>query len=148
MKLEKPHHRSTPGGRANSMGKIHEQSLIAALDHFGLQYEQHKNICESIYGSKLYTDFVVYDISPWEDGLAIESKYQGSSGSADEKFPYLVANIKQKFPIPCLIVYSLDGAKPKSVEWLRAQADGMKLIAILKYDKFPIWLHKQVRPYD
>lgn len=148
MTFNRPIKKSSAGGRANGVGAIHEKSIIASLEHFNLDYKRHQHICDSIYGSKLYTDFVVMGIPPWEDGISIESKYQGSSGSADEKFPYLVANIKQKFPIPCVILYSLDGAKPKSVEWLLAQADGVKLIEILKYDKFPTWLHERMEPYD
>lgn len=149
MKFEKPiKKKPSAGGKANGVGSIHEKSIEAALKHFELDFERHVHLCDSIYGSKLYNDFVVRGIPPWVDGLIIESKYQGSSGSADEKFPFLVANIKEKFPHPCVILYSLDGAKPKSVEWLVKQQDGVKLIAILKYDKFPTWLHQRMLPYD
>ena len=127
---------------------MHEKIILSSLRHFNLKFKRHSNICNSIYGTKLYTDFVVIGIPPYEKGLAIESKYQGSSGSADEKFPYLVENIKTMFPIPCLILYSLDGARPKSVEWLLKQKDGTKLIEILKYDKFPTWLHDRMLPYE
>jgi len=148
--LEEPTNKKkfSPGARATGLGRMHEKTVEVALQHFNLDYKIHQNICESIYGSKLYTDFVVSGIPRFKNGLAIESKYQGSSGSADEKFPYLVANIKEKFPIPCIILCSLDGARKKSVDWLFKQADGQKLIEIFKYDKFPTWLHKEMLPYE
>jgi hypothetical protein len=139
--------RNTAGGRANGLGKMHEKIIEASLTHFDLDFKKQVNICYSIYGSKLYTDFVVHGIPKFHDGLAIESKYQGSSGSADEKFPYLIHNIKEMFPIPCIILYSLDGARSKSVEWLLKQR-GFPLIEILKYDKFPTLLHEWMLPYD
>lgn len=147
---QKPIKKPSGGLRANGLGSIHEKTITAALDHFypDIKYNRHVHLCNSIYGSRLYNDFLVYGIPRFDDGLIIESKYQGSSGSADEKFPFLVANIKERFPFPCLIVYSLDGAKPKSVEWLLAQRDGVKLIEIIKYDKFPTRLHKEMLPYD
>src|SRR5512145_144137 len=49
----------------------------------------------SIYGLPLLTDFWVHGAPGYPDGLAIEVKWQQSTGSVDEKFPYLALNIQQ-----------------------------------------------------
>ena len=140
--------RSTPGGRASGVGKMHEDAIVSHLMHFKLDYKQQVHFPGIYPGRKTRVDFLVTGIPPWEEGLIIESKNQGSPGSADEKFPYMVANIKEKYPHPCVILYSLDGAGRGALEWLLSQKDGVRLIEIIKYDKFPTWLYERMRPYE
>ncbi len=69
----------------------------------------------------------------------MESKWQEIGGSVDEKFPYLVDNIYQLYPCPTIIVYGGKGAKRGAIDWLRRQADGTHLVAVLSLEEFLTW---------
>ena len=144
MNFEKRKQKKSGGHRAQRYGALFESQIESTLKMFKLNYKTHVNICKTLFGTDQYTDFIVYGIPGFEDGLAIESKTQTSRGSADEKLYYFINNIKQQFPIPCIIVYSLDGVSQKKRDWLLKQKDGAKIIEIFKYDKFLIWLHKRL----
>lgn len=67
--------------------------------------------------------------------MVIESKWQQASGSVDEKFPYLVENIKKQYPYKTLIVIDGGGYKRKALEWMKKQVDD-KLIGVYGMDEF------------
>lgn len=84
-------------------------------------------------------DYVVSGIEAYPDGLAIECKWQNSTGSASEKLAYLVLNIQRHYPIPCVILCSgaeLDDAR----SWAVQEADGSRLVAVLGTDEFIAWV--------
>jgi hypothetical protein len=81
-------------------------------------------IARSIYDTKLYCDFVLFHPTRHPDNLIIESKWQQSRGSVDEKFPFLVANIRDRYPHATIIVLDGGGYKKQADLWLRAQIDG------------------------
>lgn len=87
------------GALANRSGAVAEGAIYGILMARGYGIETHYHICESIYGHKDRTDLYVTGIPGYPRGLAIESKWQERNGSADEKFPYLVANIKEMFRV-------------------------------------------------
>ena len=61
-------------------------------------------------------DIIVYHPTKFPNLCAVELKYQKVSGSVDEKFPYVVAGLKQ---LPCNSILLLGGGgyKPESVYW-------------------------------
>lgn len=137
----------TPGGYASTIGKSHEKMIEQQLKSFNLIYiPQYKYT--GIYECVVRLDYYVKGVPGFEKGLGIESKYQGSSGSADEKFPYLVKNIKECLPFPCIIIYSLEGARPEAVSWLCNQVDDTHLIGTFKLDQFISWIHRKMLPYE
>ena len=73
--------------------------------------------------------------------LVIESKWQQSTGSVDEKFPYLVLNIKSRTPFKTVVVLDGGGYKPNAAKWLRAQTDD-KLIHVFDMAEFHKWVNK------
>src|SRR5581483_1165623 len=88
-------------------------------------------IGESIYGTHLYADLVIENCHRWTDGLIIEVISQASRGSADQKLPYLVANIRERYPFPTIVVLIGQGFSDKAVDWLRDQVDCRKLLAVV-----------------
>jgi hypothetical protein len=62
------------------------------------------------------------------DNLIIESKWQQSRGSVDEKFPFLVANIPERYPHATIIILDGGGYIKQAELWLRAQIDGTLLL--------------------
>ena len=77
---------------------------------------------------------------PIQRGLIVESKWQDVSGTADEKFPYLVANIRHCYPLPTVVVASGNGARPGAIAWLRSRVDGTQFVAVQSIEDFVSWI--------
>ena len=93
---------------------------------------------ESIYGTPLKCDFILYHPEHYADCLIIEAKWQQSSGSVDEKFPYLVLNIREKYPCATIVVIEGGGYRKGAIEWLRKQEDE-KLVHVFNMAEFLKW---------
>lgn len=130
------------GQRANSAGFVAEELLTAALRGKGYIVERQKRIGHSIYNHHLKADMFVWGVPGYDNGLIIESKWQQRGGSVDEKFPYLVENIRVKYPCPTIVVYGGDGAKPGAITWLRSKVDGRKLLHVMTIDEFLQWMNQ------
>lgn len=81
-------------------------------------------LCKGIYGTPIRCDFILRNSAIHPEGLIIESKWQQSKGSVDEKFPYLERNIREKYPFDTIVVLDGGGYKPSADEWLRSKVGG------------------------
>lgn len=115
-------------GTAFTPGAYHSQLLYARQVPLG----------PSIYESPIRADFALFHPDKWPTGLVLETKWQQSTGSIDEKFPYLVMNIKERYHYPTIII--LDGGKykPGAEQWLRRQVEG-KLHHVFSMADFQRW---------
>jgi hypothetical protein len=79
---------------------------------------------ESIYGTKCRSEFLLaYD----NREIRIECKSQESSGSVDEKLPYLVQNFTEKVTEKeTIIIHHGDGFRAGAINWLREACEGTK----------------------
>lgn len=70
----------------------------------------------SVYGHEGHTELL---FRHWRgDDIRIECKCQTSSGSVDEKFPYMWLNARDAYKEPEVwFVLECSGAKPESVRW-------------------------------
>lgn len=127
------------GQQANKTGQSAEDTIYCILVRRGLQVETQKDIAVSIYGTGIKTDIYIAPCDLFPYGLAIESKWQGSSGSVDEKFPYLVENIRTRFPCPCIVILDGGGYREGAAEWLRCQVDGQHLVGVFTFAEFLSW---------
>ncbi|WP_392506571.1 PD-(D/E)XK nuclease superfamily protein [Rickettsia sp. 2024-CO-Wats] len=59
-------------------------------------YTRQFEIGKNIYDTKWKCDFILYHPGRHPNYLVIESKWQRSGGLVDEKYPYLVLNIKKQ----------------------------------------------------
>src|SRR5438876_486436 len=75
----------------------------------------------NIYGITSEYDFVLYHPQKHPEGLIIEVKWQQSGGTVDEKFPYLVLNIKSKYPYKTIVLLDGQGYRKGAEKWLRLQ---------------------------
>lgn len=91
-----------------------------------------------IYNSILKTDVLIFDKNKYPNKLAIEMKWQQIGGSVDEKYPYLVLNIKEIFPCPAIIVIDGGGYKEGALNWLKNQVDN-QLIGVFDLSGFLKW---------
>ncbi len=134
----------TDGAFANFTGDVAERVIKCILSDRGYHIQHQYTLCESIYGHKIRTDFFIDNIKEFPNGLAIECKWQDTGGSADEKFPYLVINIKNQFPCPVIVVIGGNGHKPGSVTWLSNQVDKKKLLAVFTIEEFISWVNREM----
>ena len=78
------------------------------------------HVGKSIYDVDQYCDFICYHPGRWPDGLVIESKWQHEAGSVDEKYPYLVLNIQDRYGYPTVLVLDGGGYKKGAEGWVRS----------------------------
>ena len=94
---------------------------------------------KSIYGTDLRSDLIIYHPDKHPGCLIIESKWQQSTGSVDEKYPFLVLSLKQKeIPYPAIVVLDGGGYKSLAEDWLRKQIDD-KLLNVFSMMEFRKW---------
>lgn len=147
------------GTRANYTGASLEEVIHNALVRKGYQYTEKKQfeaakyldqpvfttqypIAKSVYGTNLYCDFILYHPQKYPNCLIIESKWQESAGSVDEKFPYLVLNIREKYPCATIVVLDGGGYKEGAKKWLREQVDS-KLVHVFNMMEFQKWSNSE-----
>lgn len=86
---------------------LQEARPHAVFSEFGERwFARHVRYFTNIYGDLFYADFLVYDKQAWPKGFVIESKWQSTSGSADDKY---LANFLSMKNLPCPAAMVLDG---------------------------------------
>lgn len=129
---------ASQGKQATQSGRTLEDLIWnVLLDHGCTVIRQHP-IGAGLYGHPIKVDFFVTGIGKYPNGLIVESKWQEMPGSVDEKFPYMVENIKQYYPCPTIVVYGGSGSKAGALRWLKRQTDE-KLIGVFSIDELLIW---------
>ena len=104
-------------------------------------YTRQYPIGKGIYETPMYCDFILYNPEKWNDCLIIESKWQQSGGSVDEKFPYFVLNIQQRHPHKTVVLLDGGGYKKQAETWLRNQV-GNNLLHVFSMGEFQKWCNK------
>ena len=104
-------------------------------------YTRQYHIGQGIYETPLYCDFILYHPIKWKDCLIIESKWQQSVGTVDEKFPYFVMNIQQRHPNKTVVILDGGGYKKQAEAWLRKQV-GNNLLHVFNMGEFQKWCNK------
>lgn len=97
----------------------------------------------SLYGCQSRSEFV---ITAYSRKVRVECRWQESSGSVDEKFPYLLRNAVQCMPeSEVLILLGGGGARQEAVQWARKEATACtsKKIWVLGVDDFPRWVRNE-----
>jgi len=79
--------------------------------------------------------------------IRIECRWQQSSGSVDEKFPYLLWNAERCMPeTEIILLVDGGGAKPAAVKWLKTMAaKSKKTIRVFTMVEFKCWLRDFIR---
>ena len=96
---------------------------------------------ENIYNGRQIVDFIIsrQNVEP----LVIQAKWQQSKGSVDEKFPFLIINLKEKNPFQSLVVIDGGGYRSDAITWMKEQIDD-KLIGVFSYSEFMIWSNNEL----
>lgn len=144
------------GTQANYTGNVQEQFIQSRLNERGYTfiprkdfdvalylkqpiYSRHYHIGLGIYDTPVQCDFILYHPDKWPDKLAIESKWQQSSGSVDEKFPYLVLNITLRYGCPTIVLCDGGGYKGNAEQWLRNQSSNGNFLSVFSMTEFAAW---------
>ena len=94
-------------GRNTASGRDLEQQVVELGEVLGLQVRRHVRVGRRLWGAVREIDVVLTDPA-LRRSLGVECKYQGSSGSAEEKIPATIRDI-EAWPIPGLVVYGGNG---------------------------------------
>lgn len=109
------------------------------------RYARNVYIGQGIYQTDLYVDFYIIGSTAIPSGLIIECKWQESSGSVDEKFPYLNLNIKDCYREPTIVVVGGKGMRQGAVDWFQKQVNhNQNLLGVHKLEIFIAWANKNL----
>lgn len=145
------------GARANKTGKSLEEFITHELeesDYLRIErikwktslyldqpvYTRQLYLCKSIYDTAVFGDFVIFHPEKYPECLVIESKWQQSAGSVDEKYPFLVKNIKTKYPYDAIVVIDGGGQKSGAIKWMKDQIGG-RLKNVFSMAEFHKWVN-------
>lgn len=104
-------------------------------------YTRQYHIGNSIYETPMYCDFILYHPKKHANCLIIESKWQQSGGSVDEKYPYFILNVQQRHPHKTIVLLDGGGYKANAEKWMRNQV-GNNLINVFSMGEFQKWANK------
>ncbi|MBL8029241.1 MAG: 4-diphosphocytidyl-2C-methyl-D-erythritol kinase [Fibrobacteres bacterium] len=128
------------GSIASGQGKVLEENIITTFIRKGFtpvmwsewnkdnsKYGEElllKNVpFKNLYGHDGYTEFLLLS-KRYNTEIRIECKWQQSSGSVDEKFPYLYLNCIEAMPEKhVVIVIDGGGARDGAIKWLKNAAE-------------------------
>jgi hypothetical protein len=161
----------TQGGAANHQGKILEGTVVPTFERHGFEIVAYsawlkkkdaygtelllKNVpYTTIYGQRGYTEFLVKS-EKFGLNVRIECKWQQSSGSVDEKLPYLYLNCIETMPERDIIIIAGGGGmKPGAIPWLKEAVRQRtyvlpdmpeKNVQIFNIDEFLVWVNRTLR---
>lgn len=100
-------------------------------------YSEKVIVGENIYGLDRKCHFILYHPEKWKKKLVIEVRWQGQSGSTDEKFPFIVMNVKRS-DYETIMVLGGKKLRPEVKDWVRAQT-GYRLIGVFDPAQFQSW---------
>lgn len=114
---------------ANAMDTIEEPA-----------YARQVNIGNTIYGTHLICDFLLFHPQKWSNGLVIEAKWQQVSGTVDEKYPYFVMNIWAS-EYQTILIMDGGGYREGAERWVRSMQK-FNLIHVFNMREFQTWINQ------
>lgn len=130
---------------ANVSGRTFETVISGLMVHKSIKFDTHMRLpVKSIFGKQVQVDVLIQPCDRFPDGLIIEAKWQDVPGSAEEKLPYLVTNIKNRYPCPTIIVIDGHGFTDGARDWLRDEVDNDKLLAVFSIKEFISWCNREL----
>ena len=158
----------TQGGTANRQGRVLEKTIIPAFEARGFEIVKYSDWIKkpdkygteillkhvpytTIYGHRGYTEFLAQS-KRYNLNHRIECKWQQSSGSVDEKFPYLYLNCIEAMPEPNIIIIAGGGGmKQGAIPWLKRVVlerrylpigAAQKNIQVFSIEEFLLWANQ------
>ena len=101
-------------------------------------YSKNVAVGKNIYKNARKCHFILFHPVKWTKGLALEVRWQGVNGTVDEKFPFIVMNIKRS-GLETIIVMGGSNLKPEVIDWVQNQI-GYRLIEVFNPTDFQNWV--------
>lgn len=101
-------------------------------------YSRNVAIGKNIYNNNRKGHFMLFHPDKWPKGLVVEVRWQGVNGTVDEKFPFIVMNIKRS-GVETVIVMGGENLKPEVINWVENQI-GYRLIEVFSPQDFHGWV--------
>jgi hypothetical protein len=144
------------GATANKTGKLMETQISMTLigqgyfDRSGTSFvlddspffRKQAVIEKNIFGQDYRCDFYVFHPCKYPIGLQIEVKYQGVSGSVDEKYVYTVETLKN-LHTPSILILDGGGARQCVIDWIEKQQTE-KFVFIPGISAFNNWARRNL----
>lgn len=89
-----------------------------------------------VYGNPLRVDFIYMKGNVRR---ILHARWQQTSGSVDQKFPFFAANAQQ-LPLSSIFVLGGDGFKDGAKQWLENQTGG-RIYAVFGEEEFQEWMN-------
>lgn len=161
----------TQGGTANRQGRILERTVVPIFESHGFEVVSYSTWSKkptdygtelllkhvpytTIYNQKGYTEFLIKS-ERFGLNVRIECKWQQSSGSVDEKLPYLYLNCIETMPErDIIIVAGGGGMKPGAIPWLKEAVSQKKYvqpdaheknIQVFSIEEFMAWANRTLK---
>ena len=106
--------------------KVNPKKFFSLVPHGKPIYARQCVVGRSIYDKERKCDLVVYHPEHFPKCLIIQCKWQGASGSVDEKYPFEVLSINAN-KYDTIIVLDGGGYSPGAEQWLKAEAGKRRL---------------------
>jgi len=101
-------------------------------------FTEHFSVGQNIYGNDTVVDFILYHPKKHPDCLIIEVKWQQVGGTVEQKYPFLVLNIKECYKMNTIIILDGGGYTKGAETWLRNQVGG-NLKGVFNMSEFQKW---------
>ncbi len=118
-------------GKAVSSGNLLRDAVVEVGAGLGLDTNIEVKVGRRIWGARRSIDVVLKD-SATRVSLGIECKYQGVSGSAEEKIPATIDDIGV-WPIRGIVVFSGDGFSANMTAYLLSTGMAVELSDLKKW---------------
>lgn len=96
----------------------------------------------SIHGDPLKAHYLI-DVAGWPQPIALMSREQHQSGSADEKLEFLYANVSERFPCRAVVLLAGEAFGPTIIArgrtWV-GRSKGRVAHVFAGLDEFRVWL--------
>jgi len=132
--------------RPERTGRRFEQVVGGVIELAGGHVRRHAYAGRSCVGTPWHADAIVDNAREFPNGLIVECKWQEANGSNDEKFNFLVDNIRGAV-LPAIVIIGGrgarrpgEGARAEAIAWLRRQVDGEHLIRVLTLEELISWI--------
>lgn len=109
---------------AVASGRQLVDAVAGLARHLGLETRQEFRVGRRIWGAERRIDIILAKPDS-ERRLGVECKYQGVSGSAEEKIPTTIQDIAA-WPIPGLLVFDGNGFSPNMRTFLISSGKAME----------------------
>lgn len=132
--------------RPEEAGARFERQVRYAIQDAGGELQSHVFVGLNEYRLPWIADVVLTNAQEFPGGLIVEAKWQASNGTADEKFPLLVANIRGASRPGIVVVGGRNairpgrGARAEAIAYLARHVDGEQFVGVFTLEQLIAWV--------